>query len=136
MEDHIYMLTYLTVSFYLLLDQLMTNFRSLLRGQPHSPNVNHCIFIIFCFKSLRWITKRLTDPPNDWDIDKVMNTKKVKNIWKKLLVVNGSSPDRAYLYYQIYVEGHALTFLLHCCQLIWDKTNSNHSNKNFHQHKF
>ena len=25
----------------------MTNFRSLSRGQPQSPNVNHCAFIIF-----------------------------------------------------------------------------------------
>ena len=28
----------------------MTNFRSLSRGQPQSPNVKHYVFIIFCFR--------------------------------------------------------------------------------------
>ena len=140
------MLTYSTVIFYLLFGRPMTNFGSLSRRQPHSPNVNYCIFIIFCFRG-HWQPHnnqflktwdefpRDPDPQGDWDIGKLMNTRKVK-IYKKTIlpVVNVSSPDRDYLHCWLDVEGDTLKVSLHCCQLIWDKENSNH-NKNFHQHK-
>ena len=44
--------TYSIAIFYLLFGCLKTNFGSLSRGQPHSPDVNHCVFIIFLFKGL------------------------------------------------------------------------------------
>ena len=72
---------------------ILANFGSLSRGQPHSPNVNHCVFIIFCFRSdwephnneflKAWDgLQRPTDTQSDWDIGKLMNTKKLK-IYKK-----------------------------------------------------
>ena len=44
-------------------------------------------------------------------------------------------PQIEYLHYQEDVEGVTLKVSLHCCQLILDKANRNHNNKNFHQHK-
>ena len=46
-EDHIYMLTYSTVIFCLLFGCPKTNFGSLWRGQPQSPNFNYYVSMIF-----------------------------------------------------------------------------------------
>ena len=86
-ENHIHMLTYSIVLFYLLLGCLKNNFGSFSRGQPQSLDVNHYVFIIFWLKS-RWElhkneslktwnglpTDPLTDTKANWRIQK-----KIKN---------------------------------------------------------
>ena len=100
-------------------------FWSLSRGQRQSLNVNHYVFIIFCFRghwNLRWISH----------IRRVAET---YNKTVRLHVVYAGYPDGGYWHYRLHVEGDTLKVSLHCCQLIWDKANSNHNN-NSHQHKF
>ena len=86
-ENHIYMLTYSTVIFYLLFGCPKTNFGSLSRRQPQSPDVNDCIFIIFWLKGhweprnnefVKTRDRLQTDPQTHrlTDIGKLMNTKK------------------------------------------------------------
>ena len=102
--------------FHLVIGHPATNFGSLSIGQPHSPNVNHCVFIYFLtqrslgtshqrvFKNVRWIANRPTDTQTDWHKGKQMNTK--KNLKRPTLpVVNARPPDTEYLYYPLDVEG-------------------------------
>ena len=42
----------ITFFFQLLFGSPMANFGPLLRGQPHSPDVNHCISVLHCHYSL------------------------------------------------------------------------------------
>ena len=46
-QDHMYMLCYLIVIFYSLFGWLTANYAPLERGQLHSPDVSHYVFIIF-----------------------------------------------------------------------------------------
>ena len=105
--------------FHLVIGHPATNFGSLSIGQPHSPNVNHCVFIYFLtqrslgtshqrvFINVRWIANRPTDTQTDWHKGKQMNTK--KNLKRPTLpVVNARPPDTEYLYYPLDVEGVTL----------------------------
>ena len=80
-----------------------TNFWSLSRGQPHSPDINHCVFIIFWLK-IHWKphnndslknwnglktdsqTHRLTDTWANWWTKKSKNLKRKQHCLFSVLV--------------------------------------------------